>query len=484
MHKLSRKTISDPKVRKLKILQFGGGNFLRAFVDWMVQRMNDICDYQGGIILVKPTEGGNYDELIGQDGLYHVVTSGFVKGQVIEHIELISCIDRIIHPYEQFVDFLDTAKREELHVIVSNTTESGIVYQKENKSASPPDSFPGKLCRWLKERFDHFEGDPSCGCIILPCELIEANGDTLKNIIIRIARDWDYGDGFVKWLEEHNIFCNTLVDRIVPGKPNDEKLKQYQEELDFEDQQMVVGEPYHLFVIEGPTRIEEEFPLQKAGIQAIYTDDLSKYRLQKVRLLNGAHTSMVPIGLLTGMTSVGEFINDPVLGAFLEKTMRQEIILSIKDVDKEQLENYTNDILDRFRNPFVQHKLKSIALNSLSKFVVRVLPSIESYLELHEKLPERLVVAFAALIRFYQGEWREKELPVQDDQDLIEIIQNRWKEYLDGNSTLVQLSENLLSDKRLWGRNLNEIPKLRIHLAGALQIIERGDLEDEIRRLS
>ena len=484
MQKLSRSHFKDHAERTLKVLQFGGGNFMRAYIDWMVNRMNKNCNYQGGVVIVKPTRHGNYDELIEQEGLYHVVSSGFAKGQTIDEIELITCVDEIIQPYEQFDRFIATAKEPDLRVIVSNTTESGIIYEAGQNPSELPENFPAKLCLWLKSRYDHFEGASEKGCIILPCELIEKNGEVLQEIVQQYASEWMFGEEFGKWLQSDNVFANTLVDRIVPGLPKEDQLRTYQERTGFEDVQMVVAEPYHLFVIEGPDFIENEFPLKRAGINAIVTRDLASYRLQKVRLLNGGHTSLVPIGILLGIETVGQFVGDPLLFSFLDHLMRREIIPSIREVKSDQLQTYADDVLDRFKNPFVQHRLSSIALNSISKFTVRILPSIENHLQNTGELPERLVLSFAALIRFYQGEWRGEKLPIQDNSDLVQIIQKCWHQKASGKITLSEMTEHILSDKKLWRRDLNEIPNLKEKVSEALETIEKGGLREKIKSWS
>jgi tagaturonate reductase len=450
----------------------------------MVNRMNKTCNYQGGVVIVKPTRHGNYDELIAQEGLYHLVTSGFAKGQIIDEIELITCVDEIIQPYEQPDRFIETAKETDLRVIVSNTTESGIVYEAGQNPLSMPDNFPAKLCLWLKSRYDYFDGARDKGCIVLPCELIEKNGEILQKIVLQYAHEWQYGEAFIDWLQSANVFANTLVDRIVPGLPKDDQLNQYQEKTGYEDVQMVVAEPYHLLVIEGPDFIENEFPLKRAGINAVITPDLATYRLQKVRLLNGGHTSLVPIGILLGIETVGQFVEDPVLLSFLDKLMRLEIIPSVREVENDQLQAYTGDVLDRFKNPFVRHKLSSIALNSISKFVVRILPSIENHLRNTGELPERIILSFAALIRFYQGAWNGEKLPVQDSAEVIKIIQKWWHQESTGKIDLLEMSEHILGEHKLWGRNLNDIPDLKKKVSVALEIIENGTLKEKINSWS
>jgi len=481
MEILNRSNVNGLQDLDIKVLQFGGGNFLRAFVDWMVNRMNARCAYNGGVAIIKPTSGGNYDALIEQGGLYHVISSGYAKGAIVDEMELISCVTKVVQPYTHFEDYLSLAALPELRVIVSNTTESGIVFD-ENDQANdkPANSFPGKLLQFLKARYDHFQGAEDKGFIVLPCELIEGNGEVLENILLRLAQQWYDDAGFTRWISAANQFCNTLVDRIVPGAPESGKVVEYEKRSGFTDKMMVTAEPYHIWVIEGPESLETELPLARAGINAIVTDDLSKYRLQKVRLLNGAHTSMVPIGILLGIPTVGDFIRDPHLSTFLDKLLREEVIPSIKELDATVLEAYADDVLDRFRNPFVEHKLRSIALNSISKFTVRVLPSIEGYITTNGKVPERLALAMAALIRFYEGSWMGESLPVQDSDDNLKMMSTHWGQTSDRNA----LAMSILSDERIWGKDLSAIDGLVSSVSDALGKIMDGGLAQEIRRLS
>ncbi|MCL4111741.1 UNVERIFIED_CONTAM: hypothetical protein GTU68_008343 [Idotea baltica] len=447
----------------------------------MVNRMNDRCAYGGAVAIVKPTAGGNYDDLIEQEGLFHVISSGFAKGAIVDEMELIFCVTKVVQPYQQFDDYLAMATLPELRIIVSNTTESGIVFEEGDRpSDRPANSFPGKLLQFLKARFDHFEGALDKGFIVLPCELIERNGDVLEEILSRLAKEWYDDESFTTWISEANEFCNTLVDRIVPGAPEVSKVKEYEDRSGFRDRIMVTSEPYHIWVIEGPDSLKEEFPLEGAGINAVVTDDLSKYRLQKVRLLNGAHTSMVPIGILLRVPTVGQFIGDSHLSSFLSKLLREEVIPSISELDKDVLAAYTEDVLDRFRNPFVEHKLSSIALNSISKFTVRVFPSIEGFIKLNGDVPERLTLAMAALLRFYEGSWSGKSLPVQDSAENIQWFRQHW----DGMTDLNALVLSILSDRRIWGRDLSEIDGFVERVASALSSIMNGNLSQEIRRLS
>lgn len=401
MRVLNRSQAGVPAPPPEKILQFGGGNFLRAFADWMVDLMNERLDYGAGILVVKPTPGGNYRALEEQEGLYHLYLRGRQEGAVTEQCRLISCVSRSIHPYEDYGAFLRSAEQAGIKLIISNTTEAGIAFRESDRlTDQPARSFPGKLTQWLYHRYRYFGGHSEAGCTILPTELVDANGTTLRHFVQRYARRWELETGFHEWLEAHHDFCNTLVDRIVPGFPEDAAA--IQQQLGFHDRLLVTGEPYHLWAIEGSARARRRFPADQAGLNVRYVDDLHAIRTLKVRLLNGAHTAMVPLGLLMGIESVGEGIADATLGPFIEDLLHQEIIPTLPHPAAET-EAYAHDVLERFGNPFIHHRLADIALNSSAKFASRLQPSLEAAFRQSGTLPHRLTLALAALIRLYRG---------------------------------------------------------------------------------
>lgn len=482
MKELNRTAIEEPKTRTWKVLQFGGGNFMRAYLDWMVQQMNDYANFAGGVVVIKPTAGGGYDVLESQEGLYHVKTSGYAKGKIIDQIEMIRCIDKIVSPYQDYDEYLHLAEVKSLKFIFSNTTESGIVYDdKDGPDLIPPVSFPGKLCAFLKARFDFCQADLSQGFIILPCELIEDNGNTLKEIIIRLATKWYQDSRFLEWIEQANLFANTLVDRIVPGSPSAEEISRIQNQIGFRDRAIVTGEPYHLLVIEGAKNLEALLPLQEAGINVVYTDDLSLYRLLKVRLLNGAHTALVPTGLLLGLSSVRDCIEHKYLAGFLDRLLKKEITVVLGRLEEGQVSAYIDDLLDRFRNPFVDHHLSSIALNSISKFRVRLLPTLKEYLAQYDEYPDCLMLSFACLLRFYQGDWEGHKLPLKDSPEIIERFKQIWSR---NESDLQAFSQEILSQTDLWGEDLSLIENMVRKVSDNLHLIAEGNLGKELFRLS
>lgn len=390
-------------IRPETIIQFGEGGFLRGFVDWMIQKLNDSGKYNGNIVVVQPIENGMCDMLSAQDCNYTHVIRG------VEGVEktIVDSISRCVKPYEDYQAFLDLAKNPDFRVVVSNTTEAGITYVAEDKlTDTPPKSFPAKVTVLLYERFKAGLD----GFIFLPCELIEKNGDNLKKIVLQYASDWNLGDDFIKFVEEKNYFCSTLVDRINTGYPKGEDLG-----LGYEDNMVNTSEYFHLWVIESPKDFTKELPFTEIGLNVIWTEDMSMYRTRKVRILNGAHTSMVPYCMLRGFTTVRECVTNPEIRKFVDKCVFEEIIPTL-DLPKEELIDYANNVLTRFENPYIKHFIKDISLNSVSKFKVRVLPSITEYIKRYNKMPETLLESFANLIKFYKvGE-------PNDDKDVMAFM--------------------------------------------------------------
>ena len=376
--------------RPEKIIQFGEGGFLRGFVDWMLQKINEKSDFNGSVVVVQPIEMGLCDMLSAQNCMY----THLIRG--IEGVEkdVIDVISRCVKPYESFDEYLALAENPDFRFIVSNTTESGIVFSDEDKiTDAPPKTFPAKLTLLLKKRYELGLG----GFIFLPCELIDRNGDNLKACILKYADLWQLGDGFKNWIENDNIFTNTLVDRINTGYPKGENL-----ELGYEDNMVNTSEFFHLWVIETNCDLDRELPFSSADLNVIITPDkLEMYRTRKVRILNGAHTSLVPYALLCGFDTVKSCIDDENMREHVRRCVFDEIIPTL-DLPKDELVDYANSVIERFSNPYIKHYLSSIALNSVSKFKVRVLPSILEYIKRYGETPKTLVFSLAKLIEFYK----------------------------------------------------------------------------------
>ncbi|MBB3699404.1 tagaturonate reductase [Flammeovirga yaeyamensis] len=462
------RTTANVEKRPIKVLQFGEGNFLRAFIDWMIHEMNVKADFNAGVAVVQPIPQGLGELLSSQDGLYHLYLNGIEKGQLINKKMLVDCIQSVVNPYEDYNAYLQLAEEEELKFVFSNTTEAGITYKAGDAKDKVQDSFPAKLTAFLNHRFEHFKGDASKGLIILPCELIDKNGVKLKEIILKYAADWGLSDDFKTWLDSACTFYNTLVDRIVPGYPKD-RIKEIHEELGFEDQLVVEGEQFHLMVMEGDQSIKEVLPFEKAGLNIIVTDNQAPYRTRKVRILNGAHTLMVPVGLLAGIETVRENVENEQVGKFVDDAVTLEVIPSLPSA--EGLVEFKEDVMDRFRNPFIQHYLKSIALNSFPKFNTRVLPSITSFIEKEGKVPSHLLMSFAALIKLYDPKNPVGFKP-QDNQDVVELLSTVWEEYRSEYFSIDQLVEKVLAYKNVWGQDLNQLPLLKEELSVYLRVID------------
>ena len=475
MQKLNRTTAQAPKKTE-RILQFGGGNFLRAFADWMIDVYNEKMDTDLGVLLVTPIERDDYTNWQAQDGLYHVLTRGFQKGKVVDEQHLVGCISRILHLYQQWDEYLASAENPDMRFVISNTTEAGIRFSPEDKKTDrPPNEFPAKLTAWLYHRYQHFNGAVDKGCIMIPVELILKNGEALKKCILQNADNWGLEQEFKAWIDTANVFCNTLVDRIVPGVGRDALAEEW-EKLGYEDTMLTQGEAFHFWVIEGPEVVKEELPLHQAGLDVIFTDDQSPYRTRKVRILNGAHTSMVPVGYLYGTETVREAVEHEVMGKFVQKAVFEEIIPTL-DLPDQELQQFANDVIDRFKNPFIRHQLISISLNSVSKFKTRVLPSIIEFYHRKGMLPESLLFSMAALIHFYKGEKDGAEIPLRDDQKAIDFLQHQWKACDRSDGGFEQMAATILGWEYAWGRDLNELDGFKEKLAANLAGIEKNGMK-------
>lgn len=468
---LNRENANLKVVSPIKVIQFGEGNFLRAFVEYAFQKLNKEADFNAGIAVVQPIDRGLINLLNDQDGLYTLFMKGIQKGKEIQQKELISNIVKGINPYTNFKDYLDLAKEEHLEFIISNTTEAGITYlENDTLEMQPPSSFPAKLTVLLNERFKYFNGASNKGLTIIPCELINHNSEQLKEIILKYAKDWSLGDGFISWINNACSFHSTLVDRIVPGYPKDQ-IEDYNNQLDYKDNLIVAAEVFLLWVIEGDEDLKKKLPFHKTNLDIKIVKDMQPYRTRKVRILNGAHTSMVPVSLLFGNETVKETIDNQFTGAFVNKAIFEEIN-DVLPMDKKELDSFAEEILDRFRNPFIKHNLKDIALNSISKFKVRVLPSLIEYQQKNNQLPTNLTFAFACLIRFYKGTWQGKTLPIKDSKEIVDTFNTIWTQT---DTNLV--AKSVLKNTTLWDEDLTKINKLTDAITLALNAIERKGIE-------
>lgn len=413
-----------------KIIQFGEGNFLRGFVDWFIDNINEKGLFDGKVVVVQPIKNGLCDVLNEQDGKYNLYLRGIKDGKETCEHTYIKSISRAVNPYDDFDGYLALAHNKDFRFIVSNTTEAGIAYDESCLfSDKPQSSFPGKLTRLLFERYKAGLD----GFIILSCELIDNNGKELLNCVNKYIDLWNLGSEFKEWVNTQNSFCSTLVDRIVTGYPKDE-AEDICKSLGYTDKLLDTAEIFHLWVIEGEH--EDELPLKKAGFNVVWTDDVSPYKKRKVRILNGAHTSMVLGAILSGLTTVLDCMNDETVSAYLSTCLFKEIVPTLNQTD--DTFEFANAVLERFKNPYIKHQLRSIALNSVSKFAVRVLPSISEYKKLNGIYPKCLTMSLAFLISFYKND---------NPNDIPEVMS-----FMKSASP-----KEILANTDLWGTDISDM---------------------------
>lgn len=473
MENLNRTTAGKTAKYPERVIQFGEGNFLRAFTDWIMHKMNEKANFNSSVVIVQPLANGMIDMLNEQDGLYHVNLQGLDKGEAVDSIDLIDVVSRCLNPYSQFDAYLQLAENPDMRFVISNTTEAGIAFDPNCKlDDAPAASFPGKLTQLLYHRFKTFNGDLSKGLIMLPCELIFHNGTELKKCIEQYIAHWDLGAEFKAWFDNAcGVYC-TLVDRIVPGYPAD-TIDQIRERIQFNDKLVVKAEIFHLWVIEAPESVAKEFPADKAGLNVLFVPSEKPYHDRKVTLLNGPHTAMAPVVYLSGVDTVRESLEHPDLAKFVNKVMFDELLETL-DLPKDELAKFAGDVLDRFRNPYVKHFVTSIMLNSFPKYKTRDLPGLKIYLERKGELPKALVLGLAAIITYYKGGKRgEQDIVPNDDKAIVDLLAELWAT----NSTEA-VAKGVLGAEFIWGENLNEVAGLTAQIVAYLDSIqEKGMLE-------
>lgn len=459
--KLLNREFTSKKERPIKVLQFGEGNFLRAFVDYMIDIANENSVFDGDIVMVKPIVSGNSDRFTMQESQYTVVLRGITEGRACTLKRQITSVADMVDPYINYDIYMEYALLASLRFVVSNTTEAGIVFDESDSfDACPPKSYPGKLTKMLYERYVHFKGDLDCGLIVLPVELIDDNGTQLKNCVKRFADIWKLDPQFLKWLDEGCIFCNTLVDRIVTGYPKDEAESLWKE-LGYKDELLVTGEPFALWVIESNKAIDKEFPLEKAGLPVIFTDNQKPYKQRKVRILNGAHTSFALASYLSGNDYVLESMKDAVIYDFMCQTIYDEVIPTLS-LPKTELTAFADSVIERFKNPYIHHSLLSISLNSVSKWRARCMPSFIKYIYVYGKLPRHLTFSISALAAFYTGDEirdgvlighrGDKEYKIIDEEAVLKFFAEH------SGKPALSLMNLFLSDKSFFGQDVAAVP--------------------------
>ncbi|MDR0646362.1 MAG: tagaturonate reductase [Elusimicrobiota bacterium] len=474
-----------------KILQFGEGNFLRAFADWMINSANENGSYKGSIVLCEPIPSAiQGDKINVQNGIYTLVMRGIENGKPVEKIQKITSVSRCINAYKDFDALMSLAKKPDLEVIISNTTEAGIVYKYGDKlTDNPPESFPAKITLFLYERFKEFNGDKTKGLLFLPVELIDYNGTELKKIVLRYAKEWNLEKYFIDWIDEANKFTNTLVDRIVTGYPKN-NIAEFEEKLGYKDDALVTSEIFNLWVIEGKKEWASILPVHKSSGKVIWTDDVAPYKMRKVRILNGGHTATVLAAYLAGHNTVLDFMNDPVFTKYLDKLFVEEIMPTL-DIAEKELETFANAVKERFANPYIKHNLLDISLNSCSKFNARCLPSLLEYIKRKNALPGLLSFSLAAFIKFYQVKRDEErdlyyavradnsQYVVKDDKAVLSFFAEIWQ-----SKDPAEISKSVLSNKSFWsGRDLTSISGLKEKTAFYLSKLNDKSIRDVVAGL-
>ena len=474
------KTILDLGIRKpvrpVRVVQFGEGNFLRAFVDYMIDIANEKTDFNGSIAIVKPISFGSLEHFEKQNCLYTAILRGQENGEAVVRSRVITSVDRAVDGADTWDNLAALAACPTVRFIVSNTTEAGIVLDEADRMDGVPATYPGKLTKFLYDRYCALGGTADTGVIILPVELIENNGGKLKEGVFRLAEIWQLPAAFVQWMQDACVFCSTLVDRIVTGYPAAE-ADALCEQLGYRDELIDVGEPFGLWVIESERDISEELPLVKAELPVIFTDNQKPYRERKVRILNGAHTSSVLSAWLCGISIVRDMMNDPLCGQFVRRAVNEEIAPFVP-LERADVDAFAAAVFERFENPFIDHALLSIALNSVSKWKSRVLPSLKDYAAQRGTLPRLLTFSFAALLAFYSSDdLRGDELcahradgveyMIRDDRPVLEFFA--------AHSALpsAEFADAAAGNAAFWGEDLRKIEGFAAAVTADLEAIRR-----------
>ncbi len=469
MKDLNRTNCKSGAQRPIKIMQFGEGNFLRAFVDWILQNLNDKGVINSDVCVVQPMPMGRVRDLEKQDGLYTVCLEGIDKGEKVQSRRVIDVLRDFINPFEEYDKYLSYAKSDDLEIIISNTTEAGIALDTTDTDFSKcPKSFPGKLLALLKARYDHFGGDMSKGLAIVPCELIDHNGDELKRVLLELCKIHNMDKAFVDWLVGANHFTSTLVDRIVPGYPRD-SAEQICEETGFKDNNIVKGEIFHLWVLQKEPFVQQKLPADKAGLNVIFADDITPYKQRKVKILNGTHTGMVPVAYLCGIDTVRESVEDADVGLFAAQLINDEIKPTI-DLPKDEMDAFANSVVERFKNPFIRHELMSIALNSTTKFRTRLLPTYNDYRKKFGKSPKHILFSLASLIVFYRGKRGNEDIALNDSPEYLDFWKKVWE-----LSEPADIAKKVLGAADIWEQDLDEDDNVKLVAAYIDSILKCGE---------
>ncbi|MFP4340431.1 MAG: tagaturonate reductase [Cyclobacteriaceae bacterium] len=496
---LSHEHLSLPSKQQIEspetIIQFGSGALLRGLIDFFIDKAQREQGFNGRVVVVNNTRSGRSSSFNEQDGLFTLCEEGFAKSETIRKFTVSAAVSQALPAADHWQQILAYARNPKVTTVVSNTTEIGISLQKDDDlEANPPQSFPGKLTAFLYERFMTLGGSPDSGMLILPTELILDNGSKLRDIVLELATINRLGSDFSAWVREHTIFCNTLVDRIVPGEPDDEKQKKIEEELGFQDELLTVSEVYRLFAVEGPRdKLLAKAPWLAADEGIIISDDITPYRERKLRILNGSHTISVAAGFLCGLETVYDCMEDEVMSKFITHTIQREIVPTLK-IDQKMASDFAHDVLDRFRNPFLNHKLISITLQYTSKMNMRNGLTFRRYYDKYGQVPELMCAGFAAYLMFlrpvnktdkqYFGEFQGKDYPINDDQ--AAYFYQLWMDAnLNDPVLLNELVDKVLLNQQLWEQDLRNLgdfaARVKHYLGEFVQKGVRATLADIVK---
>ncbi len=471
-----------------KVLQFGTGVLLRGLPDYFIDKANKQGIFNGRIVVIKSTDSGDASAFDKQDGLYTMCVKGIEGGSVIETDVINASISRVLSAKNNWDEILQCAHNEEMTIIISNTTEVGITFVQEDITLKPPASYPGKMVAFLYHRYQASNGSPESGMVIVPTELIPDNGKKLQAIVIELARFNKLPEAFIEWLQNCNHFCNSLVDRIVPGKPSPTDKSQIEARLGYEDELLIISEVYRLWAIESSSdKVKEILSFSKADKGVAITPDITKFRELKLRLLNGTHTLSCGLAVLAGFVTVKEAMEDPDITAFMQNLMLKNIIPAVIDehISEAEARQFASDVLDRFRNPFLDHKWLSISMQYSSKMNMRNLPVLVKYYERFNTVPDYLALGFAAFLQFlkselqngsYTGEVNGTAYTIQDDQ--AAYFSSTWKE-----SDPEDMVMKVLANESLWGRNLTLLPGFAEAVTRHLQSLVKSGVKHTLRNL-
>ncbi len=476
------------KDRPIRVVQYGEGNFLRAFVDYMIDVANEQGRFDGDIVLIKPIEFGNLENFHKQDCQYTVSLRGNIGGEGRKIERIVTSVADAVDAIGEYEKYLALSEIPTLRFVVSNTTEAGIVYDESDRAdMTPPKSFPGKLTQFLYHRYETFGGAPDKGLVMLPVELIDDNGMHLKECVLKQIANWSLPDAFREWVESACVFTQTLVDRIVTGYPRATEQEEW-EKLGYEDRIMVTAEPFGLWVIESDRDISGELPLDQcdAEFNVVFTKDHHPYKQRKVRILNGAHTSFVLASWLCGNDIVRQSMEDADIRDFMNRTIFDEVIPTLT-LPEEELKAFAGEVVNRFNNPLVDHALLAISLNSVSKWRARCLPSLLGYQEKFGKLPKCLTFSIAALMEFYRGSELkdgalighrgEETYEIHDDAAVLEFFRDCSEQ------APAELVKDYLGREDFHGQDLNLVPGLTDAVTADLTLIREKGMREAIRSL-